>query len=175
MRKLWIDHVAWTRLFIISAAAGLPDKDATTQRLLQNQTDIGNAVAAFYGAEAGSKLTSLLKTHILIAADLVGAAKAGNTTAVDSLNKKWRANADDISAFLHGANPSHWPTATLRTAMYTHLDQTLAEATHRLKGDYAADVKDYDAIENHIIALADILSDGIAAQFPQKMGGASNR
>jgi hypothetical protein len=175
MRKLWIDHVTWTRLFIVSAAAGLPDKDATTQRLLQNQADIGAAVASFYGQDAGTKLTSLLRSHILIAADLVGAAKAGSTAAVDSLNKKWRANADDISAFLHTANPSHWPAATLRTAMYTHLDQTLAEATHRLKGDYAADVKDYDAIEKHIIVMADILSDGIAAQFPEKMGVAPKR
>src|SRR5438552_17150693 len=89
MRKLWIDHVAWTRLFIVSAAAGLPDKDATTKRLLQNQTDIGHAVAQYYGTTAGDKLTSLLRDHILIAADLVGAAKAGNSAAVGSLNNKW--------------------------------------------------------------------------------------
>ena len=49
MRKLWEDHVTWTRLFIVSAAAGLPDKDATTARLLQNQTDIGDAVAGDEG------------------------------------------------------------------------------------------------------------------------------
>ena len=55
--------------------------------------------------------------------------------------------------------------------MYTHLDQPLNEATHRLKGDYAADVKDYDAIEQHILAMANILSDGIVAQFPQKFAG----
>jgi hypothetical protein len=55
--------------------------------------------------------------------------------------------------------------------MHTHLNQTLAEATHRLKGDYAADVKDYDAIEQHIIGMADVLSDGIVKQFPQKFGG----
>jgi hypothetical protein len=168
MRKLWTDHVTWTRLFIISAAANLPDKDATTQRLLQNQTDIGNAIVPYYGKDAGDKLTSLLKEHILIAADRVGAAKAGDKVKSDSLNKKWRANAEDIANFLHGANAQHWPVATLRTAMFTHLDQTLSEATHRLKGDYAADVKDYDAIEAHILTMADMLSDGIIAQFPQK-------
>src|SRR5213082_627589 len=89
MRKLWEDHVTWTRLFIVSAAAGLPDKDATTQRLLQNQTDIGNAVAEFYGKDAGDKLTSLLKDHILIAADLVGAAKAGDSAKAADAKKKW--------------------------------------------------------------------------------------
>jgi hypothetical protein len=172
MRKLWTDHVAYTRLFIISAAADLPDKDATTQRLLQNQTDIGNAVAEFYGKSAGDKLTSLLKDHILIAADLVGAAKAGDKAKVDQLNAKWRSNAEDITTFLHGANPKHWPAATVRSLMLKHLDQTLAEATHRLQGNYAADIKDYDEIVDHILMMADALSDGIMKQFPQKFSGA---
>jgi hypothetical protein len=171
MRQLWSDHVTWTRLFIVSAAADLPDKSATTQRLLQNQSDIGSAVATIYGKTAGDKLTSLLRDHILIAADLVGAAKAGNTARVDSLNRKWQGNADDIAVFLNSANPKNWPAATLKSAMRTHLDQTLNEATHQLKGDYAASVKDFDAIEKHILMMADILSDGIVAQFPQKFTG----
>ena len=171
MRQLWSDHVTWTRLFIVSAVADLPDKAATTQRLLQNQADIGAAVGSIYGRNAGDRLTVLLKDHILIAADLVGAAKAGRTARVDSLNRKWRANADDISVFLNAANPKNWPTATLKTAMYTHLDQTLSEATHQLKGDYAAGVKEFDAIEKHILMMADMLSDGIIAQFPQKFRG----
>src|SRR5215213_8525207 len=100
MRQLWSDHVTWTRLFIVSAAADLPDKGATTQRLLQNQTDIGNAVGSIYGKTAGDKLTALLKDHILIAADIVGAAKAGKSAQVDSLNRKWQGNADDIAVFL---------------------------------------------------------------------------
>jgi hypothetical protein len=87
MRSLWEQHVEWTRMYIISAAASLPDKDATTQRLLQNQTDIGNAVAEYYGKDAGDKLTSLLKDHILIAADLVTAAKAGDKSKVDATNQ----------------------------------------------------------------------------------------
>ena len=173
MRKLWIDHVAWTRMYIISAAAGAPDKDATTQRLLQNQTDIGNAVADFYGKAAGQKLESLLRDHILIAADLVGAAKAGDKAKTDELNAKWRSNAQDIAAFLHGANPKHWPEATLQSLMFKHLDQTLAEATHRLQGNYTADIKDYDEIVAHILTMADALSDGIEKQFPQKFNSGS--
>ena len=60
MRELWEDHVTWTRLFIGRAIAGLPDVDATAARLLQNQADIGDAVADFYGDEAGAQLTDLL-------------------------------------------------------------------------------------------------------------------
>ncbi len=168
MRKLWEDHVTWTRLFIVSAVSGLPDQDATTQRLLQNQTDIGNAVAEFYGRDAGDKLTALLKDHILIAANIVAAAKAGDNAKVASENKRWHQNADEISAFLHSANPKNWPLATLQSSMNMHLEQTLEEATHRLKGDYAAEVKSYDHIVHHILGMADVLSNGIIKQFPAK-------
>lgn len=168
MRKLWEDHVTWTRLYIVSAAAGLPDAQPTAQRLLDNQRDIGNAVAQFYGKAAGDKLTALLRDHILIAADLVTAAKAGDNAKVGTLNKKWHDNANDIAAFLHGANPNNWPLATLQSAMKTHLDQTLDEATHQLHHDYPASIKDYDAIVNHILMMADVLSSGIIKQFPAK-------
>ena len=169
MRDLWVDHVAWTRLFIISAVADLPDTEVTAERLLQNQADIGDAVAGFYGEEAGGALTALLRDHILIAADLVTAAKTGDQDALTAANDAWYANADDISAFLAGANPA-WPEETLREMMYGHLDQTLNEATAQLSGDYAASVAEYDHIVTHIMEMADTLSAGIITQFPEQLG-----
>ena len=168
MRKLWEDHITWTRLYIISAAANLPDKDATTQRLLQNQTDIGNAVASFYGDAAGAKLTALLREHILGAAALIEAAKSGDKAKTDTAAELWYKNADEIATFLSSANPSHWPLADMKAGMKMHLDLTLAEATDRLHGQYAADVQDYDKIHTHILGLADLLSNGIMEQFPDK-------
>ncbi len=168
MRRLWIDHVAWTRMYIISAVAGLPDLKPTTERLLQNQVDIGHAVAGFYGAEAGTKLTALLKDHILQAAELVSASKAGDQAKAADAKQRWYRNADDIAAFLAGANPKHWPVATLKSAMKTHLDQTLKEASDRIQGKYDEDIKDYDEIVAHILTMADLLSSGIIGQFPQK-------
>lgn len=170
MRKLWEDHVTWTRLYIVSAAAGLPDAQPAAQRLLQNQTDIGNAIKPFYGDAAGERLTALLRQHILTAADLVAAAKAGNTTAVQAASAKWDANANEIADFLSGANPKQWPRETMRGAMHHHLELTLQEAQARLKGDWAADIAAYDAIHLHILGMADILSSGIISQFPEKFG-----
>jgi hypothetical protein len=169
MRDLWVDHVAWTRLFIISAVADLPDAEVTAERLLQNQADIGDAVAGFYGEEAGEAVTALLRDHILIAADLITAAKTGDEDAVAAANDAWYANADEISAFLAGANPA-WPEETLREMMYGHLDQTLNEATAQLTGDYAASVAEYDHIVTHIMEMADTLSAGIITQFPEQFG-----
>lgn len=167
MRKLWEDHVTWTRLFIVSAIAGLPDIDATAGRLLQNQDDIGDAVGAFYGEGAGDALAALLRAHILIAADLVGAAKSGDTAAVTAQRERWYENGDAIAAFLADANPA-WQRDTMAEMMRAHLDQTIAEATARLNGDWAADVAEYDRIHLHILDMADALADGIVTQFPRR-------
>src|SRR5688500_7543917 len=171
MRKLWEDHITWTRLFIVSAAAGLPDLEATTQRLLANQVDIGNAIKPFYGDAAGNQLTALLRDHILTAADLVLAAKAGDNAKVESASAKWYANADDIATFLSTANPENWPLDQMKMGMKMHLDLTLNEATNHLKGNYTADVADYDKVHEHILGLADTLSGGIIDRFPEKIGG----
>lgn len=168
MRRLWVDHVTWTRLFIVSFAADLPDLQATTDRLLQNQVDIGDAVKPFYGKAAGNQLTGLLEEHILTAADLLVAAKAGDTEAFEEASDAWYRNARQIARFLHEANPRNWPLAEMRQMMRDHLDLTLQEAAHQLGGDYPASVADYDAIETQILAMADMLSRGIIKQFPQK-------
>jgi hypothetical protein len=65
-RKLWIDHVGWTRNFIVSDLAALPDKEILLQRLLKNQDDIGASIKPYYGDESGNKLTKLLREHISI-------------------------------------------------------------------------------------------------------------
>ena len=165
MRKLWEDHVTWTRLYIVSAVAGLPDAQATAERLLQNQTDIGNAIKPFYGDAAGDRLTALLKPHILIAAEVVAAAKAGNNTDVKAASARWYDNANEIADFLSTANPKHWPQATMRHEMRHHLDLTLQEAQARLRGDWKADIEAYELIHHHILGMADVLTDGIVGQF----------
>jgi hypothetical protein len=168
MRKLWEEHVVWTRQFVVSAVADLPDKAAATERLLRNQTDIGDAVKPFYGDAAGQKLTSLLREHITVAAELVAAVKAGDKAKSDDAGRRWNANADEIAAFLSGANPKAWPPAEMKKMMREHLDLTVAEVAARLRGDWAADVAAYENIHTQILHMADMLSAGIISQFPQK-------
>lgn len=168
MRKLWEDHITWTRLYIVSFAADLPDQDLTAQRLLRNQTDIGNAIKPFYGEEAGNALTELLDAHIQGAVDLLAAAKTGDQDAAEAASAKWYANANDIAAFLNQANPGAWPLAALQEPMKMHLDLTLQEATAGLNGDYAADIAAYDQVHDHILQLADLLSSGLIQQFPDR-------
>ena len=169
MRKLWEDHITWTRVFIISAVAGLPDQQAATTRLLQNQTDLGNAIKPFYGDSAGNQLTALLRGHIQTAGELVTAAKAKDKAKVDAASARWVANADSIAAFLSAANPNNWPQDALKAEMHQHLDLTLKEAQARLAGDWEADVRAYDDVHTQILKMADMLSEGIIHQFPDRV------
>jgi hypothetical protein len=167
MRKLWTDHVIWTREYVIAAVDGSPSAAAAANRLMRNQEDIGNAIATFYGRPAGDKLTSLLKQHIGIAVDLVNAAKANNTSAFNDANAKWKQNASDIANFLAQANPN-WPAAAMTDAMSMHLQTTTREVVDRLQKKYDDDVAAFDAVYDHILRMADVLSDGIVKQFPSK-------
>ena len=166
MRKLWEDHITWTRLAIVSFAAGLPDLPATEARLLANQVDIGNAVKPYYGRAAGNKLAALLKTHILGAVAVLQAAKAGDQAGTATAVAAWYANGNDIADFLHAANPHQWSRKAMRAMMKAHLDETLKEAQDRLAGNFPADIRDYEAVHHHILDMADMLSTGIMRQFP---------
>ena len=169
MRRLWEDHILWTRQFIVSAATtsgNLADIGPTTDRLLANQADIGDALKPFYGDVAGDQVTALLRDHILTAAALVAAAKAGDKASVEATSDAWYRNADDIATALNSLNPRHWPVDEMKAHMKDHLDLTLEEAVARLQGRYADDIAAYDAIHVQILGMADMLSDGIVAQFP---------
>jgi hypothetical protein len=168
MRKLWEDHITWTRLAIISLEGGTPDTEATVARLLENQADIGNAVKPFYGKAAANKLTQLLREHILIAADVIAAAKAGDNAKLGDAQARWLANADQIAALLHSANPRFWPLGVMKAEMHMHLRLTTDEAVARLHGDWSADVAAYDKVHRHILHMADLLADGLVEQFPKR-------
>ena len=168
MRKLWEDHITWTRLAIIDLEADAPGTQETVTRLLHNQVDIGHAIAPFYGAAAGAKLTTLLKQHITEAAGIVADAKAGDQQKLTTDVTAWYANADAISHFLAGANPRFWPFKGVDAMMHEHLKLTTAEAIDHLKGKYTADVRDYDAVHREILMMADSLSNGIIGQFPAR-------
>ena len=167
MRQLWEEHIVYTRGYITSALAGLDDTGKVAERLLRNQDDIGNAIKPIYGEEAGKKLAALLRDHILIAADIVTAAKAGDNDGVANGEKRWTKNADDIATFLSSANPN-WPIQTLKDMLYKHLAFTTTEVVSRIKKDWSSDIEAYDKGHAHMLMFADMLTDGIVKQFPKK-------
>lgn len=167
MRTLWDQHMAWTWSTVVAFATSPASLEPTLNRLLQNQTDLGNAIKPYYGNAAGNKLSKLLHTHILDAVPVLTAAKAGNTAALAKANAAWYANARDIADFLAAANP-RWPKAQMRAMMKTHITQTLAYAAAVLGGHWNVAIAKFNVAQRHMDEMADMLSDGIVAQFPAK-------
>lgn len=162
-RNLWEQHGLWTRSFIISTAANLPDLQFVTDRLLRNPSDFAAALQPFY-MEQSKEFERLLREHLLIAAKLVDHAKKGDTQAADIDRKNWYANADQIAYFLSSINP-YWSYEEWDDMMRTHLKLVEDEAVKRLKGQYAQDVALYDTIEKQALEMADMMSYGIISQF----------
>lgn len=168
MRRLWADHVVWTRQYIVAAVAATPDAAQAAARLMRNQEDIGGAVAGFYGKEAGDALTDLLKRHILIAVDLIEAAKQGDDATFAVLDHRWTRNAQEIASFLSRANRRYWRRRDLLDLLELHLDLTKREVVARLRADWVDDAAAFDEIFAEILTLADVLSSGIVRQFSNR-------
>ena len=168
MRYLWSDHAVWTRDVIVAILDKSPVTGASLKRLLDNQVDIGNAIKPYYGDAAGQALTDLLTEHIVVAGDLLIAARDGNTAGFNEAKLKWYKNGDDIAIFLNTANPENWILEHMKQHMKDHLDFTLGEAVAHLQGDYGAEIEFYDKVYEQLMHMSDSLADGIAKQFPKK-------
>jgi hypothetical protein len=167
MRMLWEEHIIWTRMFIMSVADNTTDKAVVTGRLLKNYDDMADALKPFYGNDTGNKFGDLIEEHLLTAAALVEAAKAGNNTAATAAEKKWYENADEIAAFESSINPN-WNKTDLMVMWHDHLKLTKDEAVARLTKNYAADIEAFDQIEALANTMADSMADGIVLQFQDK-------
>ena len=168
LRVLWEDHAMYTRNVILNIIDDLPGTNEAVARLLKNQDDLGNAIKPVYGDAAGKQLTELLKEHIVLAADLLKAAKANNQPEFNNVNTKWFKNADSISAFLNTANPKNWSLDDMKKMMHEHLKLTTDEAVARIKKDYKADIEAYDKTRAELLQMSDMLAVGIIKQFPEK-------
>lgn len=166
LRLLWEQHVYWTRMVILSMAFGLPDTQSVTNRLLRNPKDFEAALRTFYGEDIAAKFAELFTNHLTIAAELVKAAKEGNSAAAADAEKRWYANADQISIFLGGINP-FWSVREWQRMLYDHLAMTKSEAVDILNQKYEDSINTFDRIEQEALVMADVMTQGIVRQFPQ--------
>jgi len=167
LRELWDEHMEWTYAVVAAFAAGSPSLNASIDRLLQNQVDIGNAIKPFYGEAAGNELTRLLKEHITDAVPVLTSAKAGDTNALNAAVATWYANAEVVGNFLADANPKLNRKAAV-DMMRMHITQTVSYAADQLQGNYAKSIATYGEAEAHMRMMSDAITKALVKQFPKK-------
>jgi hypothetical protein len=167
-RKLWEDHITWTRVVIIGILNELPGTNTYIGRLLQNYEDMEDALAPYYGDDA-EVLGDLIKDHLVIAAEILTALNNGQPT--DALIASWYANAHDIAVQMNEMNPQFWPLEETEQMWTDHLDATLEEATDHFTGNFAGEVAAYDRVHDMALEMADFISNGVMQQFPSQFTG----
>jgi hypothetical protein len=167
-RKLWEDHITWTRIVIIGILDELPGTSVYVDRLIQNYVDMEDALAPYYGEDA-EVLGDLILDHLVIAASILQAAHDGQP--LDDLIASWYANAHDIAVQMNAMNPKSWPLEETEQMWVEHLDATLLEATSHLSGDFAGEVAAYDTVHDLALEMADFFSSGVMNQFPSSFTG----
>jgi len=163
-RKLWEDHIWWTRMVIIGIFDDLAGTGNYTERLIQNYEDMEDALMPFYEDDA-KKLGDLIQKHLLIAAQILVEAKAGHD--ITALSDTWYANANDIAMTMNDLNSKYWPLDEAKAMWKMHLDLTLEEAVKHLQKDWKGDVEAFDKVHLAALEMADFFSNGIIRQFPQ--------
>ncbi|MFJ7731474.1 hypothetical protein ACIQXF_06205 [Lysinibacillus sp. NPDC097231] len=163
-RLLWMEHVNWTRMTIISIVFNLPDIPFVQELLLRNAIDLGNCIRPFYGDQIADRYAELIKEHLIIAAQLVTAAAKGDSETADAKEKEWYRNADDIAVFLNRINP-YLSIEALQKMFYTHLALTKNEAVTMIQKDYKSDVQIFDDIEAEALDMSDMIAGAIVMQF----------
>ena len=165
MNLVWIEHILWTRMLLISIAENLSDLSATKERLLKNPKDIADVFKNYYGDRIANKIQELLTEHLVIGGDLIVALKNNNQKLASTLNTKWYKNADDMAESFSSINP-FYPKEEIRQMLYKHLELTTNEVSARLKRDYRQDIKAYDMVQEEILEMPRFFVNGIVKQFP---------
>lgn len=165
MNLMWLEHVLWTRLLLISIAGNLGDLEATKARLLENPRDIANIFRRYYGNNVANIIQTLLTEHLSIGYDLIVALKNGNETRAQELNTAWYRNADEMAEAFSSINP-FYPKEEVKHMLYEHLRLTTEEVSARLQGNYEEDIKLYDMVQREALQMSEFFVNGIVRQFP---------
>lgn len=167
MRLLWEQHVYWTRMTVNSIAFELPDEEPVTARLLQNATDMGDSLRPFYGNRIAGKYGSLIRDHLVVAAELVIAARDGDQRAAADARRRWFINGEEISEFVSKINP-FISREEFQEMFFEHLELTELEAVLILQQNFRRSIAVFDEIERQALDMADTLTKAIVKQFPKK-------
>jgi len=160
MRHVWLQHIYWTRMVLISIASRLKDKDATVDRLMQNPADMAKVFRICFSDEAARRIERLFSEHLQIGGELIAALSEGRSAAANNLNTEWYKNADRIAQFF-AALSTAYPMEETRRHMYRHLDLTKQQVSARLLGQHKSEIEAFDRGEKEALMMADYFARGL--------------
>lgn len=163
MRLAWLNHVYWTRMYLMSAVADNADQQAVEERLLETADEITDVFARYLPIATTRQLRNLLTEHIEIGGQIIQALKAKNMTDYDALVQEWYRNANQMAALFANHNP-YFESRETRNMLLNHLDLTREEIEHQVNGEYEQSIDVFRDVEQQALAMADYFARGLLAR-----------
>jgi hypothetical protein len=159
LRKLFSDHSTFTEFYIVTFLSSVPLNAPVLDRLLANQTEIGDYVGSVLGDKAaGQQLASLLQEHIKCAGDALVKLKSGDKSATEAAVAELFSQGNRVAAFLSSLSPSKLPLETVEKEFLHHNQHVVTLATLHETGKWDQEVTEFDAYQNHMLSLSDLIS-----------------
>lgn len=163
MRLAWLNHVYWTRMYLMSAVADNAEQQAVEERLLETADEITDVFARYLPIATTRQLRNLLTEHIEIAGQIIQALKAKNMSDYDALVKEWYRNANQMAALFASHNP-YFESRETRNMLLNHLDLTREEIEQQVNGEYEQSIDVFRDVEQQALAMADYFARGLLAR-----------
>ena len=158
-KKLWDEHLFYTRNAIISLLSGSKDIDAVSERLMKNQEEIAELLYPYYDRNDVEAYTAVLKEHVVLAVNLINKIKAGEDTT--EATKAWYDNGDKMLTWMENENSYYWSRIVTQPLWNDHLKHTMDEVTNRMKEDWTADIESFDYNRSCMSKWAELYATGI--------------
>ena len=163
MRLAWLNHVYWTRMYLMSAVADNADQQAVEERLLETADEITDVFARYLPIATTRQLRNLLTEHIEIAGQIIQALKAKNMSDYDALVQEWYRNANQMATLFANYNP-YFESRETRNMLLNHLDLTREEIEQQVNGEYEQSIDVFRDVEQQALAMADYFARGLLAR-----------
>lgn len=163
MRLAWLNHVYWTRMYLMSAVADNADQQAVEERLLETADEITDVYARYLPIATTRQLRNLLTEHIEIAGQIIQALKAKNMSDYDALVQEWYRNANQMATLFANYNP-YFGSRETRNMLLNHLDLTREEIEQQVNGEYEQSIDVFRDVEQQALAMADYFARGLLAR-----------
>jgi len=163
MRLAWLNHVYWTRMYLMSAVADNAEQQAVEERLLETADEITDVFARYLPIATTRQLRNLLTEHIEIAGQIIQALKAKNMSDYDALVQEWYRNANQMATLFANYNP-YFESRETRNMLLNHLDLTREEIEQQVNGEYEQSIDVFRDVEQQALAMADYFARGLLAR-----------
>ena len=163
MRLAWLNHVYWTRIYLMSAAADNSDQQAVEERLLETADEITDVFARHLPIATTRQLRNLLTEHIEIGGQIIQALKAKNMSDYDALVQEWYRNANQMATLFANYNP-YFESRETRNMLLNHLDLTREEIEQQINGEYEQSIDTFRDVEQQALTMADYFARGLLAR-----------